>query len=103
MFVFFFSLLFKQKTAYEMRITDWSSDVCSADLSRPGRGQGPAGRADRQRPWLYDDPRGRERGRGMAVFAARPGLCQCPAAARPHAEPRAPHAAVVGVGWADAK
>src|SRR3546814_6442896 len=27
-FVFFF----KQKTAYEMRISDWSSDVCSSDL-----------------------------------------------------------------------
>src|SRR3546814_17605094 len=26
---------FKQKTAYEMRISDWSSDVCSSDLSRP--------------------------------------------------------------------
>src|SRR3546814_16889635 len=25
--------LFKQKTAYEMRISDWSSDVCSSDLS----------------------------------------------------------------------
>src|SRR3546814_787685 len=25
---------FKQKTAYEMRISDWSSDVCSSDLSR---------------------------------------------------------------------
>src|SRR3546814_4372512 len=32
--VFFF---FKQKTAYEMRISDWSSDVCSSDLSRHGR------------------------------------------------------------------
>src|SRR3546814_5251833 len=31
MFVFFF-FLFKQKTAYEMRISDWSSDVCSSDL-----------------------------------------------------------------------
>src|SRR3546814_10584808 len=30
MFVFFF--FFKQKTAYEMRISDWSSDVCSSDL-----------------------------------------------------------------------
>src|SRR3546814_4661939 len=30
MFVFFF---FKQKTAYEMRISDWSSDVCSSDLA----------------------------------------------------------------------
>src|SRR3546814_19299352 len=29
MFCFFF---FKQKTAYEMRISDWSSDVCSSDL-----------------------------------------------------------------------
>src|SRR3546814_2959220 len=26
-------VLFKQKTAYEMRISDWSSDVCSSDLS----------------------------------------------------------------------
>src|SRR3546814_3525412 len=25
-------LLFKQQTAYEMRISDWSSDVCSSDL-----------------------------------------------------------------------
>src|SRR3546814_2016165 len=30
MWCFFF---FKQKTAYEMRISDWSSDVCSSDLS----------------------------------------------------------------------
>src|SRR3546814_9402688 len=40
--MFFF---FKQKTAYEMRISDWSSDVCSSDLrvgeqrSRPARAQ----------------------------------------------------------------
>src|SRR3546814_5034694 len=26
---------FKQKTAYEMRISDWSSDVCSSDLIEP--------------------------------------------------------------------
>src|SRR3546814_12864974 len=30
--VFFFVFFFKQKTAYEMRISDWSSDVCSSDL-----------------------------------------------------------------------
>src|SRR3546814_4086184 len=30
--LFFF---FKQKTAYEMRISDWSSDVCSSDLRGP--------------------------------------------------------------------
>src|SRR3546814_6356230 len=43
--------LFKQKTAYEMRISDWSSDVCSSDLGalarqllplHPGRTQGAA-------------------------------------------------------------
>src|SRR3546814_3487643 len=33
---------FKQKTAYEMRISDWSSDVCSSDLPAA-----PAGRPDR--------------------------------------------------------
>src|SRR3546814_4769526 len=27
-------VFFKQKTAYEMRISDWSSDVCSSDLRR---------------------------------------------------------------------
>src|SRR3546814_3845855 len=32
MLFFFF---FKQKTAYEMRISDWSSDVCSSDLRLP--------------------------------------------------------------------
>src|SRR3546814_4679615 len=34
--VFLCSLLFffKQKTAYEMRISDWSSDVCSSDLNK---------------------------------------------------------------------
>src|SRR3546814_5539856 len=53
-FVFFF---FKQKTAYEMRISDWSSDVCSSDLPEAvevagahplgGAGQGTDGPADR--------------------------------------------------------
>src|SRR3546814_4051134 len=33
MFILFF---FKQKTAYEMRISDWSSDVCSSDLQDLG-------------------------------------------------------------------
>src|SRR3546814_18250368 len=39
--LFFF---FKQKTAYEMRISDWSSDVCSSDLKHslpPATGIGP--------------------------------------------------------------
>src|SRR3546814_3842403 len=38
--LFFF---FKQKTAYEMRISDWSSDVCASDL----RAMAPAGAAHR--------------------------------------------------------
>src|SRR3546814_8937659 len=32
--LFFSFFFFKQKTAYEMRISDWSSDVCSSDLLR---------------------------------------------------------------------
>src|SRR3546814_19672663 len=38
-FVFFFMMFFffKQKTAYEMRISDWSSDVCSSDLVLDGQ------------------------------------------------------------------
>src|SRR3546814_12287999 len=44
-----FIFLFKQKTAYEMRISDWSSDVCSSDL-RPIR------RRSRRRPSPTDWP-----------------------------------------------
>src|SRR3546814_4404036 len=41
-----FCFCFKQKTAYEMRISDWSSDVCSSDLiAAVGR----AMRAERER------------------------------------------------------
>src|SRR3546814_1335465 len=48
--VYYLFFFFKQKTAYEMRISDWSSDVCSSDLSRalaPGgalRGRSTVGR-----------------------------------------------------------
>src|SRR3546814_1913208 len=31
-FIDYYFFFFKQKTAYEMRISDWSSDVCSSDL-----------------------------------------------------------------------
>src|SRR3546814_2760038 len=37
MSIFCSVFFFKQKTAYEMRISDWSSDVCSSDLSAPDR------------------------------------------------------------------
>src|SRR3546814_3061776 len=40
--MFFF---FKQKTAYEMRISDWSSDVCSSDLCGNSWREGQAGTA----------------------------------------------------------
>src|SRR3546814_8002627 len=39
---------FKQKTAYEMRISDWSSDVCSSDLL-----DAPASLLDRRRAGVY--------------------------------------------------
>src|SRR3546814_12774755 len=44
--LFFF---FKQKTAYEMRISDWSSDVCSSDLAGVAAGLRPNGRRRHQR------------------------------------------------------
>src|SRR3546814_20327604 len=48
--LFFF---FKQKTAYEMRISDWSSDVCSSDLPALRSGRTLAPRAGRQE---FDQP-----------------------------------------------
>src|SRR3546814_16948084 len=62
--VFFF---FKQKTAYEMRISDWSSDVCSSDLParrdrHPDRAHGEQhDRREHQRP--HAEPRQRPRQR----------------------------------------
>src|SRR3546814_9713253 len=40
MFAFVLFFFFKQKTAYEMRISDWSSDVCSSDLTLIAAGPG---------------------------------------------------------------
>src|SRR3546814_4957072 len=54
--LFFF---FKQKTAYDMRISDWSSDVCSSDLG-PHTAAGPACRGPkRPKQWQYDPSRPR--------------------------------------------
>src|SRR3546814_12121352 len=91
--LFFF---FKQKTAYEMRISDWSSDVCSSDLPphRPDFGQ--AGEFPGQlrehpvnQPMLLAPPhqpvRNPPRAAGIAnILLARPGLLQIvrPLAAR---------------------
>src|SRR3546814_14192118 len=49
--LFFF---FKQKTAYEMRISDWSSDVCSSDLDLPQIGD-PFVDQDRARRVFLED------------------------------------------------
>src|SRR3546814_19904109 len=48
-FCLFYFFFFKQKTAYEMRISDWSSDVCSSDLDREGEPRLLCGDAGRQR------------------------------------------------------
>src|SRR6187551_3920037 len=40
MSMFFFFFFFKQKTAYEITHSDWSSDVCSSDLAAVGRAVG---------------------------------------------------------------
>src|SRR3546814_19770301 len=47
--IFFF---FKQKTAYEMRISDWSSDVCSSDLLAQATSAPAVDRAHRHRQEL---------------------------------------------------
>src|SRR3546814_9567583 len=66
---FFF---FKQKTAYEMRISDWSSDVCSSDLFRGQDGAAPtAGRPAVRRDEAPHQGRRCERaaeGRRLAVL-----------------------------------
>src|SRR3546814_7027206 len=49
--MFFF---FKQKTAYDMRISDWSSDVCSSDLGVVGE----EARTGRRQLVAADQPRG---------------------------------------------
>src|SRR3546814_7776905 len=61
--------LFKQKTAYEMRISDWSSDVCSSDLVAHAAGDGElAHRLDDQ--FAIDAGGGGRRGGGAVVEAA---------------------------------
>src|SRR3546814_8907672 len=59
LFVFFF----KQKTAYEMRISDWSSDVCSSDLPEDADQRG---RNAQRREELDQFDRRRRRGEDAA-------------------------------------
>src|SRR3546814_8664489 len=82
--IFFF---FKQKTAYEMRISDWTSDVCSSDLGKrlketrhgatrstgPGTGRGgPHGRLPGRAVQAGHDFPGETRARLCAGRAAHP-------------------------------
>src|SRR3546814_6453707 len=76
MFMFVF---FKQKTAYEMRISDWSSDVCSSDLypqeqrgmDRVRRGSHPASRRQTSASVHPSDCSGSRTGRLGALRDAR--------------------------------
>src|SRR3546814_4413561 len=94
MICFFF---FKQKTAYEMRISDLSSDVCSSDLKGARRGRAAAGRKqvgdhrDRrgEQDGLCDrdtDPQGRDR-LEIGRKGGRDG-CGCPAQYADQDQPR---------------
>src|SRR3546814_18856127 len=56
MFVYSGFFFFKQKTAYDMRISDWSSDVCSSDLSFGRRGFLPSVGAPVERPRQMAEP-----------------------------------------------
>src|SRR3546814_9842640 len=69
--VFFF--FFKQKTAYEVRISDWSSDVCSSDLQHRALARGG------ERPMLADGAGWWQR----AVRIVHPGVAR-PASMKAH-------------------
>src|SRR3546814_8388702 len=73
----YFVFFFKQKTAYEMRISDWSSDVCSSDLIGDKRER----EEQREKPERHrrrDHQRSRD---ALAENRAPIGLCGCGLAA----------------------
>src|SRR3546814_5809452 len=79
----------KQKTAYEMRISDWSSDVCSADLLRRfARQAGGQGDAD---PGIFEPGEPRPLGKRPAIGA------NIRAAEKGQREPRFPFGAAAAV------
>src|SRR3546814_4709678 len=73
--VFYIVFFFKQKTAYEMRISDWSSDVCSSDLrghARPGPADPHRRRDARQQLPAVADLLRRALGDGALLAGLRP-------------------------------
>src|SRR3546814_1682044 len=74
-FFCFYFFFFKQKTAYEMRISDWSSDVCSSDLLSAQQGglvRRPLVGATRARRCRNRAPQRRDGNRQEIVRCARP-------------------------------
>src|SRR3546814_8261984 len=79
MYLYFYvdiCFFFKKKTAYDLRISDWSSDVCSSDLARrPSQQRGSRGDEDLRRQYIASIPATGGRGsRGSLVLAQRLGL-----------------------------
>src|SRR3546814_2249079 len=73
--IFFF---FKQKTAYEMRISDWSSDVCSSDLTRRRQAHldlSPRARPARNAEEIARHRVGRDRDRICELLQRHGGRC----------------------------
>src|SRR3546814_254230 len=65
----YFVFFFKQNTAYEMRISDWSSDVCSSDLQNLARRDAALFAGERLRfpKELKDDDAGHDEGRHLTL------------------------------------
>src|SRR3546814_17817829 len=84
--LFFF---FKQKTAYEMRISDWSSDVCSSDLYRPGSAARLYRRPDRRADGL--DRRGSRQTRKGDAHRSDPAHARLQGSALRRDPRRCPH------------
>src|SRR3546814_4963950 len=66
-------LFFKQKTAYEMRISDWSSDVCSSDLCSCSGSRAPRRPRARAGTWLPSAARASWRALAVLEHVARGG------------------------------
>src|SRR3546814_10875726 len=81
----FFIFFFKQKTAYEMRISDWSSDVCSSDLRRRSNPE-PALGGWARRLWVASSLRSSQRRKGGEHKSSftRPGMSRRRPAPCPH-------------------